>query len=167
MATTQATVLSERWLDQVIIICTLPADTAGAPMNENIRLPIGLSDVAIMSLHARASAVDVGPAAAYTVDAGLRAFVVSSDAATVVDPIGVAPWLLTFSQPTNLEYSAFIDPMALVLWRQNELVQVTAPELDSDATPTGDFNVFIKAVRVRPIEGVARGPMRLVDVTDM
>lgn len=151
MATTVATVAAERWLDQVILAATLPADVAGAALAESVALPVGLGDVAILSLHMRARTVDVGPATASSVPRGVRAFIVSPDLSTLLDVVGNAPWLLTGDTATNLEYWAAIDPDALTLWRTGELVSLASPEMDSDATPTGDVFVTIKCVRVRPV----------------
>lgn len=161
MATTAAVIAAERWLDEVILRCNLPADVAGAALSENISLPAGLGDVAIMSLTVRFTSVDVGPAAASSVPRGVRSMVLSADASTVLDVVGTAPVYLTYDVATTLQYQAFIDPDALVLWRQSELVDVAGPEMDSDATPTGDVIVWIKCVRVRPIEAPI-GPVQLV-----
>jgi len=156
------TIIAERWLDEVILSSGLLADVAGAPIGETFLLPAGLGDVAIMSLHAIAQTVDVGPAAASTVPRGLRFMVTSSDGSTYADPVGSAAWYLCFDNANSLLYQAVVDPDALVLWRQAERLTMNSPELDSDATPTGDLLVIAKVVRVRPIEEQAPGPVRLV-----
>jgi len=161
VATTQATIAAERWLDEVILSATLPADVAGGALAESVSLPSGIGDVAIMSVHLRARTVDVGPATASSVPRGARAFIVSPDLSTLLDVVGSAEWQLVRDTATDLEYWCTLDPDALCLWRQNELLNLASPELDSDATPTGDVICVIKAVRVRPLETPAT-PLQLV-----
>lgn len=161
MATTVAVIAGERWLDEVILVAVLPADVAGAALSELVALPAGIGDVAIMSLHMRARPVDVGPAAASTVPRGIRAFVVSPDGATLLDVVGSGEWVLVLDTANNLEYWAMVDPDALVLWRTGEVVALASPEMDSDATPTGDVSVIIKCARVRPVESAPQ-PIQLV-----
>lgn len=161
MATTVAVIAAERWLDEVVLVASLPADTAGAPVNELVALPAGIGDVAIMSVHLRARPVDVGPVAASTVPRGARVFVVSADGANLLDVVGTAEWLLCLDTANNLEYWCTIDPDALCLWRTGETLSVVSPELDSDATPTGDVFVIVKCARVRGVESAPQ-PIQLV-----
>lgn len=151
MATTQLTIASERWLDEVVLQA-LVADAVTGAVNELFSLPAGFGDCAIMSAHFRATSVDVGPAAAASVPRGVRAMVISQDGSSVVDTVGTSPWYLTFDTATALQYQAELDPGALVLWRQGELLSVASPEMDSDATPTGDLQAYVKVVRVRLVE---------------
>jgi len=159
VATTIATLNAERWLDEVLLSASV-ADAGGATLSEDILLPAGLGDVAILSVEIRVTSIDALKAAA-ALPAGARASIISSDAALTVDVIGSTAFLLTADGANALAGSAYLDPDALVLWRQSEILRVQTPELDSDATPTGDFSILIKAVRVRPIEG-AVSPIRLV-----
>jgi len=160
MTTTAATLTAERWLDEVIIRCGAPADTLGADFAEEFSLPPGLGDVAIMNVICIGSTIDSEPAA-NVFPAGVEARIVSSDGTSTVDVVGAAQWFQTAVTATAIRMTAYLDPDALVLWRQSELLSFRAPELDDDATPTGDFVAIVKAVRVRPIEG-AIGPIRLV-----
>jgi len=159
VATTVLTLRAERWLDEVILFGAV-ADALGAALSENFALPPGLGDVALMNLEIRGHAIDV-VSTGVTPVRGVRAFILSSDASAIVDNVGVEPWYLTQDAANALELGCYMDPDALVLWRQNELLSLTSPEMDTDATPTGDIQVFAKCVRVRPIES-AIGPVRLV-----
>lgn len=161
MAVTALTVAAERWLDQVMLL-GIVANVAGAAMSESFTLPAGLGDVAILNVSVRFSQLDVGPASVIT-PRGVSVRIVSPDATTVVDIVGSAPILLCFDTATVLEAYAYLDPDALVLWRQTEIMTLLAPEMDSDATPTGDLQINIKCVRVRPIEApMGQGPIQLV-----
>lgn len=162
MAVTALTLQAERWLDQVILFANSPANVLGAALSESFSLPPGLGDVALLNLEIRGHAIDV-VSTGVTPVRGVRAFILSGDQAAVVDNVGVTPWILTQDGANALEIGAYLDPDALVLWRQNELLSITSPEMDTDATPTGDFQIFAKCVRVRPIEAPAgQGPLQLV-----
>lgn len=160
MATTAATLNAERWADIVIIKCTAPADVLGAPMSESFTVPAGLGDVAILSILGIASAVDAIPAT-NLFPAGLEATVGSVGGGALVDIVGVAAWHRVGDTATAQAFTCHIDPDALALWRQNELLSFRTVEVDSDATPTGDFTAYVKAVRVREPEIMA-GPIQLV-----
>lgn len=149
MATTTLTLTGERWLDQVVLSASV-ADVAGAALSESFLLPAGLGDVAIMSLHARVDNIDV---IATLTNLAAAATIVTPDASTVVERLGPAKWYETQNAANDLEAQCTWDPDALVLWRQGEILNVTSSELDTDATPTADLRIFVKAVRVRPIEG--------------
>lgn len=159
MATVTATLAGERWLDEVLLQSTHGA-IAGAAISEAVLLPAGIGDVAIMNVVARVSGVDVGPAAAASVPRGIAIRMFAG--AGVVDNVGVAPWYLSFDGANVLEYFAFIDPDALVLWRQNDVASLVSPEMDSDATPLGSLTVYWKCVRVRPPAEGAQAPLQLV-----
>lgn len=162
MATTALTLNAERWLDEVLLLGQGPADVGGATLAEFFSLPAGLGDVAIMSCIIRIANVDAGPVAVIT-PRGVSVRIFSRDAAKVIDLVGVAPWLLASDGANTLEFHAYLDPDALVLCRQDELISILSPEIDSDATPTGDLVVYFKCVRVRPIEAPAgQGPIQLV-----
>lgn len=160
MAEVAATLTVERWLDEVILQASLTADVAGAPVSETIRLPAGLGDVAIMNVLLRATTIDSIPAA-NIMPLGVEVLVFNRGG-TQVDHVGVAAWYLVSDTATSQRMCAYLDPDALVLWRQDEILTVTSAELDDDATPTGDITVVIKAVRVRPIEAPASNNIQLV-----
>jgi len=89
--------------------------------------------------------------------------VISSDGSSILDVIGVGEWLATGGTLAAFDrFETFIDPDALCLWRQAELVTIRSTEMDVNAAPTGDLSVAFKVVRVRPLEGTASGPVRLV-----
>lgn len=137
------------------------ADVAGAPISEEFSVPVALGDLAIMSVSVGVELVTTVPAASTSVR-GVRVTVTSSDGASVVDVVGSAEFLQVNDGAVTIGYDAFVDPQALCLLRNNERVRVTAPEMDSNASPTGDLRIRVKAVRVRPLEGAVSGPIRLV-----
>lgn len=154
MAITNLALLSERWLDEIVMFGSI-VNTAGTDINEQFRAPAGLGDLAIME----AIATGLSLATPVAADTNPAAFVdiLSSDAATVLDIVGVFRWFPVASTSV----SAYLSPDPLVLWREGELIRIVSPELDTNATPTGDMNLVVKAVRVRPQAG-AVAPMKLV-----
>lgn len=165
MAVTAMTIIAERWLDEVILNAQV-LDNAGATIAEDFTLPAGLGDVAIMSVTVGVFNITTAPTVPET-PRGVQAFVLTPTS-QLVESIGVAPFVWIAGATTVLtRVSAFLDPDALVLMRQNETIRLLAPEMDVDASPTGDLELIVKAVRVRPIEGAVKGPLRLVNVTDM
>lgn len=155
MATTVMTRLSERWLDEVLLHGRI-VNTIGAAFAEFFRLPEGIGDVAIME--AQIDAFNIASLPASIADWGLIAQVVSSDETTTLDILG-NPKLL---QTGTLRLGAYISPDPLVLWRAAERVLIQGPELDDDAAPTGDLDVFIKVVRIPQAEQETKRPIRLV-----
>lgn len=154
MAVTASAIIAERWLDEVLITGTIPNVLGGTFFLESFTSPPGVGDLAIMEVGATAFALaTINPAAKLGSWLDIR----SADGATVVDILGTAEWLTV----TSDEMRAYWSPDPLVLWRQNEIITITGPELDTNASPTGDLRLFVKAVRVRPVEG-APGPIQLV-----
>lgn len=161
MATTAMVSSAERWLDEVLLLGSIN-DVLGATMTENFSLPAGLGDVAIMSLLVRGTNIATVPGAA-TAARGCEAVIVSPDQATIVDYVGTSEWMARGGTLAAFDsFSVSLDPDALTLWRQAELLVISSPEMDVNAAPTGDLRVYAKVVRVRPIEAPARGPVRLV-----
>lgn len=160
MAVTPATLLAERWLDEVIVLCSID-NTVGAQIAENFTLPAGIGDVAILSVLARAVNIATVPGAA-TAPRGAEIVVVSQDGSTTADVVGVAEWLAVGGSLAAFDqFSAHVDPEALCLWRQGEQLRISSPEMDVNAAPTGDLRLFVKCVRVKPVEAPA-GPIQLV-----
>lgn len=152
MATVQLTMVSERWLDEVVLQGQIT--DADGERNDNYILPAGLGDVALMELM-----VDTGPLATVAPGfdlMGVRATIVGQSFNN--DIIGVERWTKIGASILSL----YISPDPLVLWRQTEPLQLQHPEMDTNAAPTGEIVVRVKVVRVRPIESPARGPIRLV-----
>jgi len=157
VATIQSTLLSERWLDEIVIIAT--KTDIDAVQADEILLPAGLGDVAIMCIDVRIQTIDV---LTTTTPLGVHAYITAGDnSGGVLDIAGVGEFLVTQNGANALALGAFIDPDALVLWRQHERLQLVYGEIDTDATPTADLRARIRAVRVRPQEG-APAPLRLV-----
>lgn len=160
MAITAATLLSERWLDEVLIFGSID-NTVGATLTEQFSLPAGIGDVAIMSVLVRMVNIATPPVAAATAR-GVEVVVIQSGSQSTLDIVGTAEWVAASGDGIAFTgVSAYVDPDALCLWRQNELLNIQTPEMDSNASPTGDLRVFAKCVRVRPIETVG-GPIQLV-----
>lgn len=149
------TLLSERWLDEVLLVGIGTPDS-GAPISDTFSIPSGLGDVAIMCVELSVTTIDV-----LTADAqdGARITIVAGT--SIVDLVGLAPFLTVSDTANALQRFALIVPDHLVLCRQGEVLSVVAPEQDTDATPTADWFIRVKAVRVRPKEGVP-SPLRLV-----
>lgn len=148
-------ILSERWLDEVMLQGqVLNVDGALA---EFFTLPAGLGDVAIMEAEAAWS--DILTAVALTVSLAARARVITASG-NVVDILGISEVKQVYDAT---QYGVYWSPDPLVLWRQDEQFAINSPEFDSNAAPTADLTVRIKAVRVRPTVGQeARRPIRLV-----
>lgn len=160
MAVTVLGVLAERWVDTVVLSAAV-ADAAGASMVEDFTLPVGIGDVAIMSVHVLVTAVATAPLAG-TVARGTQFVIRSPDGSSVVDLVGLAEWFQTADVAGAARFDAWCDPGALVLWRQGESLRLVSSEMDRDVAPTGDLNVRVKVVRVKPQLAAGRGSSQLV-----
>lgn len=138
----------------MLLYALTTGDVVGADFVEAFRLPAGLGDVAIMEIMLQTSALATKLAS--LVNVGGVAQITTGSA--VADIVGEMRWA-NFSVS---QFEAYISPDPLVLWRQDEFLQLSGPELDTNAAPTGDLVVLAKVVRVRPLEGAAAGPIRLV-----
>jgi len=153
------TLNSERWLDEVVLRAQV-LDVAIASIAEEFTAPTSLGDLAIMSVLPAITNIGTVPVAA-TMPRGVTVQVVSSDGATVVDYVGTSEWYASAGLAAAFTKAhAIVDPDALCLWRAGEVLVLEAPEMDAGAT--GDLVLLVKAVRVRPMEGTASGPIRLV-----
>jgi hypothetical protein len=162
VATVATVQRAERWLDEVILEGAI-SNADGAQSND-FGLPAGLGDVAILSAEYKVTAITTLPTLG-TLAAGFA--IVSQPGGQVVDLLGNAVFRQVYEGAAVIQISAFIDPDALTLWRQGEYLQVATPEMDTNATPTGDPVLRVKCVKVRPIEGAVKGPLQLVRVSDM
>lgn len=160
MATTALTLSAERWLDEVILVGAV-ADVGAATLQESFTLPSGLGDIAVMSSIVSIVSIATVPVAA-TIDRGFRLVLVSPDATSIVDVLGIGQWFATSGDGAAFtRVDGIVDPDALMLWRQTDVLSLTSPEMDAGAT--GDLRIIIKAVRVRPIEApMGQGPIQLV-----
>lgn len=149
-------VASERWLDEVLLLGSM-ANLDGQ-VSDFYALPPGLGDVAILWLEYRIVSIDV---LATLGTLGVRAEIASSNQAAVVDILGDDLFKTVENGANALGIVANIVPDALTLWRQSEWLHIVHPEMDTDATPTGDAALRVKVVRVRPTVE-ARQPVRLV-----
>lgn len=147
------TLQSERWLDEAVF--TTSWTNVGADVNDTFSLPSGSGEVAIMEI--MVLVIDIATAVAPE-NLGIQALIQSA-ASGAVDFAGMA----RFSKISATRVGAYISPDPLVIWKENELLQLQYPELDSNASPTDDHVVYVKTVRVRPQEdrGVRR-PIQLV-----
>lgn len=147
------TVASERWLDEVVL--TTSFVSGGADTNDTFSLPAGLGDVAIMEIELLV--VSIATMVATPENLGVGALIQSA-ASGAIDFAGVSNW----RKVSASRVMAWISPDPLCLWRQDELLQLQFPELDTNAAPTETSVVYIKCVRVRPLEGAPRAAIRLV-----
>lgn len=146
---------SERWLDEVLL--------AGSKLNvdgdqaDTWIPPYGLGDLAIMEI-----GIDINTLATSVADPtaiGVRIGVVDAAGSSIVDIAGDAP----FRRMAANRLEAYISPDPLVLVRQGEKIVIEFPEVDINATPTGDLAVYVKCVRVRPtVVAQNPGPIQLV-----
>jgi len=149
---------ADRWND-IVILSKSVANIDGQG-GDFWLLPAGIGDVAIMEVMVEFSQIDVVKTA--YADAGVAGFVQNAARDTTVDFIGNAKFTLKSDGANALGLSAYLSPDPLVLMRQDEVLLLQWPEVDTDATPTADVAVIVKAVRVRPLEGTVSGPIRLV-----
>lgn len=162
MATTALAIYGERWLDEVLLVAQGPADIMGAALAESFSLPAGFGDCAILNVEFRAWGIDV-VSVGVTPVRGIRAYIQAAAGGKIVDNVGVAPWIVTQDTANAIELGCFIDPDALVLWQQDELLSITSPEMDTDATPTGELQIYAKVVHVRNVRGQeVKRPLKLV-----
>lgn len=155
MAIATIPLTAQRWLDEVMFSQDVVNSVGGTFFSEQFRLPVGEGDVAIMEM--LVTGFSLATVVVLPADIATAISVLSADALTVVDFVGVYP----FYRVSSDEVRAYASPDPLVLWRQGELLTVNGPELDINVTPTGDLNVTVKCVRVRPGEP-SRGAIQLV-----
>lgn len=145
--------ISERWLDEIIVEA-ISSNVDGA-LADTIPVPPGLGDVAIMEWTTYAQTI-----ATLMTDPELHGVWATIETASkAVDNAGGARW----QRDGTTGLYAFVQPDALVLWRQDELFTIRSPEVDTNAVPTVDYIVRIKCVRVRPVSiSEQPAPIRLV-----
>lgn len=144
--------MSDRWLDEVILQATVA--NVGIDDEYRVLAPADEQDLAIMN--AMVGVIQITTMVASINDWGV-VFTVLSAAPSVVDLGNTARFVKT----SAAEAYCSLDPDALVLWRKGEKVALSIPEIDTNASPTGDVYIRFKCVRVRPIEG-APLPLQLV-----
>lgn len=154
MATVVTTLKAERWLDEILIEGGV-ANATGVQAND-FSLPVGIGDVAIMSVDYRITGITTLPT---ITNLGVLMTVVSQPSGQPVDIIGSAPFRQVYEGAAAIIVAAYLDPDALVLWRYGEYVQCATPIMDSGNT--GDIAVRFKCVRIRPVES-APMPLQLV-----
>lgn len=155
MTTATAAISGERWLDEVLLVCNFTNIDGDFVLH--ISPPAGFGDCAIMEVGLYA-----GPLATTLASPELYGGIVkilNPSGSTNVDILGVYNW--TRGVPVLGYVGAYVSPDPLVLWRQGEILAIEGQEVDTNATPTVDFAVFAKVVRVRSVES-APGPVRLV-----
>lgn len=148
------TLLAERWLDELLLFVRV-LDVLDADFSQQFTLPAGLGDVAVMAVMVDAHTLATPVAAA--LDKGIWAVIASPGGGTTLDLVGTGELRASGVARRN----AFIVPDHLILWRQNELLEVQGPELDTNVSDTGVLDVYAKVVRVRPLE-TPSSPLQLV-----
>lgn len=155
MATLTGTVKAERWNDVVLIQASDP-DGADTDSSNVIPNNFGIGDLAVMEIMVIALGITTMIADAVFAQIGMLVKVLSADGLTNIDIVGVEG----FKKNSATAVAAYFSPDPLVLWRMGELLTFEGADLDTGTT--ADFLYLVKAVRVRPIESAARGPVRLV-----
>lgn len=62
-----------------------------------------------------------------------------------VDPVGTAFWVT--NQANGV--SALVQPDTPVLWKQGEAIIIRFEEIDTNASPTADLEVYVRVQRLR------------------
>lgn len=155
MATLAGSVKAERWNDMVLIQA---AETDGGDVDSSNVIPnnFGIGDLAVMEAMVQVTGITTMIADSVFAQLGMLAKILSQDGLTNIDIIGVEG----FKKWSATAVAAYFSPDPLVLWRSGELL--TFEGADMDTGTTGDLLYLVKCVRVREIEGAARGPVRLV-----
>lgn len=157
MAVIQLALAAERWRQEVLLYGTGP-NGAGADWSDTLHPPTTIGDLAIIEILISVETIATLVAPALL---GCQANVVNTlGGNAVVDIIGSVRW----QNHQALRASCYFSPDPLVLLRQGEAISIQSPELDSNASPTGDVYYYVKCVRV-PMEAPAapaRGPIQLV-----
>lgn len=147
------TVLAERWLDEMILQGSV--DNIDGEIADTWTVPTVLGDVAIMEIMAYVS--PLATAMANPELKGVR-FTVTDSVGTVKDIIGVGRW----SNTGTARLSTYVSPDPLVLLRADDSINVLFDEVDTNVTPTADFRMWVKCVRLTPTARGAAGSLRLV-----
>lgn len=151
---TALTIFSERWLDEVLLGGVL-ADGAAGDSNEELSLPSGIGDVAILELLVLVEGITTIVSDAILGNLGFGAMIVSKDGASDLDFVGVNRLYRLHTGRVR----GCLQPDPLVLWRQDEKCFVALPDLET--TATGDIYYRVKVVRIRQPEPAPQ-PIQLV-----
>lgn len=156
MAEVALVLRAERWMD--IVMLSGSQSNIDAPRADSYTPPAGIGDLAIMEMLYDVSTIDVFATA---IDLGIEAVVLNQAGDVVVDIIGVDRVRLVSNGANALRAAAYFSPDPLVLLRAGEKIHIVTPEFDTDATPTADSTLYVKAVRVQQPSGPA-APIQLV-----
>jgi len=144
---------SERWND--IVFLSKSVANVGADSADSFVPPSGIGDIAIMEV--QVAVTTAATMVASINDWGLEGFIINAAGDTFVDLIGTGRW----AKQGASSACAYLSPDPLVLCRQGEKIYLAIPEIDTNASPTGDIAVYVKAVRVQPAVTPAK-PIQLV-----
>lgn len=141
MAAFTFTALSDRAAEQVIVVGSVE-NTDGENAHSG-SLPVGFGDCLILEGQA---SIDGNATLVAPTLMGARVSLVDA-AGTVINPIDVPP----IYQTGTVRCAFHFKPDQVVYWKQGELLQVVFPELDSNATPTGDMSIWVTVRRIRQV----------------
>jgi len=149
---------AERWND-IVLLSKSKANIDGEQA-DTWTPPVGIGDLAVMEMLYVVTAIDV--LATLGSDLGCTAYVINAAGDTFVDIIGSVRFVKDGTGANALSVCAYFSPDPLVLVKQGERIYVTHGEVDTDATPTGDAALYVKAVRVNAQVSPKVGPIQLV-----
>lgn len=152
MATVALTLLSERWLNELVF--TGVRTNVGADAADGYTLPAGIGDVALMEA---LLIVDQIATLVATPELLGCEWTIRNAASSITDIVGVS----RFQKTTNLKLATYVSPDPLVQWKQDELLFLVYPELDTNVAPTDDHRIVVKCTRI-PLPEPAPGPVQLV-----
>lgn len=137
-------VVNRAWDDALLQAADANIDGAYATAHA---LPAGFGDCVLLEVEVRVTSIDVIQTNWAT--SGPRAQLV--DASGNAQDVGFSGrWVLQSEAANALQVTATIFPDQMQFWRAAEKLRVSFPEIDSDATPTADVNVYAKVRRIRP-----------------
>lgn len=111
-------------------------------------LPSGFGDCALLEVSANVTAIDVIQAL-YESSGPMFGIFDGDTTAIPVDSQFCGRWQLHVSGANNLGVAAHASPDQVQWWREQEVLRIQFPEIDTDATPTADLTVIAKVRRLR------------------
>lgn len=148
MATSTLAILANRLGGHVLLGKAVTGVAVDAPVAENFVLPTGFGDLYVDMVNASLSALSgayVAPAPAFD---GFNFGILSSDAATQQDYLGDARWTNVSTSSARPIFAATVDPNQRTIYRQGELLIVTAPII-AGAGVTATITVLMRGLRLR------------------
>lgn len=143
-----AVILSDRMaLEALIGVVTGSALLGGGPTTYNMALPAGIGDV--LYLDCQVTITGIATMAPLIEEYGV-AFALNDATGARRQILGTGKLYQTYDSQVTASPEKVVLP---ILWKQDEQLFLTLPEVDTNASPTAVWNVWARVVRTRQAAG--------------